>query len=168
MTQPRIVAGYIRRAHGIRGEVIVRSLSDDPDRFSVGKVLQTDETPPRSLEIARSRTHADGVLLQFASVTDRSAAEALRGVSLTIDATERRQLTDDEFWPDQLVGADVVGPAAEVLGTVTDVVLGDAQDRLVVRTAGGSTVDVPFVSAIVGDVRDGVIEVDPPEGLFPA
>ena len=167
MTGPRIVAGYIRRAHGIRGEVVVRSLSDDPERFAVGKVLHTDRSPPQQLEIARSRTHADGMLLQFVGITDRTTAETLRGVSLTIDPAERRQLTDDEFWPDQLIGADVVGPATQVLGTVTDVVLGEAQDRLVVRTTDGTTVEVPFVSAIVGDIHDGVIEVDPPEGLFP-
>ncbi len=167
MTGPRIVAGYIRRAHGIRGEVIVRSLSDDPDRFAVGRVLITDEEPPRSLEITRRRSHGDGELLQFATISDRTNAEALRGVSLTIDPTERRALDADEFWPEDLVGSSVVDPSGATLGTVTDVVLGEAQDRLLVATAAGATVEVPFVAAIVGDVVDGVIEVDPPEGLFP-
>lgn len=167
MSEPRIVAGYVRRAHGIRGEVIVRSLSDDPERFAVGKVLVTDEHPPRSLEITRSRAHGDGALLEFASISDRTSAEALRGVSLTIESTERRALDDDEFWPDELVGSVVVDTAGVSLGTVADVVLGEAQDRLVVVTADGTRVDVPFVAAIVGVIDDGVIEVDPPEGLFP-
>lgn len=168
MSEPRIVAGYIRRAHGIRGEVIVRSLSDDPDRFAVGKVLVTDEDPPRSLEITRSRSHSHGALLQFASIVDRTSAETLRGVSLTIEPAERRPLDDDEFWPDELVGFVLVDTSGVTVGTVTDVVLGDAQDRLVVLTADGATVEVPFVTAIVGDIADGVIEVDPPEGLFPS
>lgn len=163
----RIVAGYVRRAHGIRGEVVVRSLSDDPGRFAVGKTLLTDETPPRPLTVVRSRGHADGVLLQFESIDDRNAAEALRGVSLTIEPSERRTLDDDEFWPDDLIGLVAVDADGDSLGRVTGVVLGDAQDRLVVTTGDGTEVEVPFVAAIVGDILDGAIEIDAPEGLFP-
>lgn len=169
MIDDRIVAGYVRRAHGIRGEVIVRSLSDDPERFAVGARLETDEVPSRELVVIGSRSHAHGHLLRFEGVADRTTAEQLKGVSLTIAPSERRTLEDDEFWPDQLIGLDVIDESGHPLGTVVDVVLAEAQDRLVVETPDEGRVEVPFVSALVGevDVPANTVVVTPPEGLFP-
>lgn len=153
----------------MRGDVIVRSLSDDPDRFAPGARFLTDEPDPRALEVARRRPHNDGELVGFVEITDRNQAETLRGVALTVDGGDRRQLDDDEFWPDQLVGLRAIDPAGEDLGVVSGVVIGEAQDRIVVTTASGHEVDVPFVAAIVGDVdlADGVVTIDPPMDLFP-
>ena len=169
MSDSRIVVGYVRRAHGIKGEVIVRSLSDDPGRFVVGVNLVSDETPSGEYVVARSRSHADGHLLQFEGIDDRTTAEGLKGVSFTIDPAERRSLGEDEFWPDELVGLTAVSPAQEPLGKIVDVVLGEAQDRLVITTPSGARGEVPFVDAIVGDVdrEAGSIVVDPPDGLLP-
>ena len=170
MSDPRIKVGYVQRAHGIRGEVIVRSLSDDPGRFDIHSEFLSDEEPPRRFEITRSRPHPDGYLVTFDGIIDRNRAETLRGISLTIAAAARRGLGDDEFWPDDLVGLHAVRPDGSRLGTISDVVLGKAQDRLVVKTPDGTEVQIPFVAAIVGDIdlHDGTIVTDPPEGLFPS
>lgn len=167
MSDARVVVGYVRRAHGIRGDLIVRSLSDDPDRFAVGSEFLSDETPAVRYTVVQSRLYNDGRLVRFDGVEDRTSAERLKGVSLTIAASDRRTLEDDEYWPDDLVGLVVIDTAERRLGEVTDVVLGDAQDRLVVTTSDGSVVEVPFVAAIVGDIEGGSIRLDPPEGLFP-
>lgn len=165
----RIPIGYVRRAHGLRGDVLVRSLSDDPARFAVGAQFLTDEDPARLLTVVEVRPHADGVLVRFEQVWQRNAAEAMRGVTLTIGADERRQLGDDEFWPEDLAGLTAMDGAGVELGTVTAVIEGAAQDRLVVTTPDGVLVEVPFVAAIVGDVDvdSGVVRMDPPPGLFP-
>ncbi len=164
----RIPVGYVRRAHGLRGDVIVRSLSDDPNRFAVGAEFLTDEDPPRPLRVAEVREHADGDLLRFDQVSNRNAADAMRGVTLTIGADERRQLEDDEFWPEDLEGLTAVDVTGNELGTVASVVFGGAQDRLAVMTPDGTSVEVPFVAAIVTDVDvdSGRVRMDPPPGLF--
>ncbi len=100
-------------------------------------------------------------------ITDRTAAEGLRHRSLTIDVGSRRSLADDEWWPEDLVGRPAVTAGGAGLGTVTDVVLGGAQDRLVITTPDGGEVEVPFVVALVPEVTPGSITIDPPEGLFP-
>ncbi|GMQ85741.1 MAG: ribosome maturation factor RimM [Acidimicrobiia bacterium] len=160
--------GYGRRAHGIGGEVVVRPQTDDPDRWVVGATFTTDESPPRTLEATAVRTHHDDLLVRFAGIDDRDAADTLRGTVFQIPATERRPLGDGEFWPDDLIGAVALGPEGETLGTVTGIELAAAQDRLVIETADGSRVEVPFVSAIVPtvDVEARVITVTPPDGLF--
>jgi 16S rRNA processing protein RimM len=167
-TDARVPVGYVRRAHGIQGAVLVRLLTDNPNRFAPGETLVTDEEPPRTLTVATSRPHSDGMLVGFEEVSDRTAAERLPGVTLTIAAADRRRLGDDEYWPDALEGLAVVDPAGRHLGRVTGVVLGAAQDRLVVTTDEGVDVEVPFVAAIVGEVHpsQGHVVIDPPEGLF--
>ena len=164
----RIAVGYVRRAHGLRGDVLLRPLSDDPDRFVVGAAFLTDELPPRSLEVIEVRPHSEGILLRVRQVSSRNAAEALRGVTFTIDAEERRQLDENEFWPEDLEGLNALDATGAPLGEVTGVVTGAAQDRLTVTTPDGAVVEVPFVAAIVYevDIESGVVRMDPPPGLF--
>jgi 16S rRNA processing protein RimM len=159
--------GYIRRAHGIKGGVIVRVLGDETDQFVPGRVLFADHRRLPEIVIVSARPHKDGLLVTVESIVDRNQAEDLRGTSLYIDAEERRHLEDDEYWPEQLIGLNVVTTGGEPLGEVRDMVVGSAQDRLVIDTPDGDR-EVPFVSAIVVsvDLERGRIVVDPPIGLF--
>ncbi|NND02587.1 MAG: ribosome maturation factor RimM [Acidimicrobiia bacterium] len=167
-TPGRIPVGYIRRAHGLHGDVILRPLTDDPDRFVVGAAFESDEVPPRRLTIADIREHKDGLLLRFEEVRNRNPADAMRGVTLTIDPHERRDLAQDEYWPEDLEGLSVELVDGTTLGTVESVITGGAQDRLVVATDAGAAVEVPFVAAIATevDLAAGRIVIDPPPGLF--
>lgn len=153
------------RAHGIRGDILIKPLTDRLERFVVGARFFTDG-PPAHVVVAAVRHHNEGLILTLAEVEDRTAAERLAKTTLTIAATERRALDDDEFWPEDLIGLRAVGPDAETLGTVTDVVFGAAQDRLVVTTPDGSAVEVPFVAALVAEPVGTELRIDPPEGLF--
>lgn len=170
MADERIDVGYVRKAHGLTGRVVVRPMTDAPElRFAAGSRLGTNEDPPRLLDVVSSQPHAGGLVVQIAGIDDRDAADALRGVTLSIRADERRQLEEDEYWPDELAGCAVVDAAGSTLGTVSGVDTGAAQDRLVVVTEDGAEVEVPFVGPIVVDV-DLVarrLVVDPPGGLFP-
>jgi 16S rRNA processing protein RimM len=164
----RILVGYVRRAHGIKGAVIVRPLSDEPDqRWIPGAVVTSDAEPPVDYTVVSANAHPAGVLVRFEGVDDRNTAESLKGTSFTIPSDERRDLDDDEYWPDDLVGCTVFDESGATLGTVEAVVFGAAQDRLAVRTAHG-TVEVPLVEAIIPtvDVAARRIVATPPPGLF--
>lgn len=159
--------GYVRRAHGIKGAVVVRVLGEEFDRFSAGSVLSSDNSRFASLSVLSAQPHRDGLLVVFEEVSDRNESETLRGTSFLISADERRDLDSDEFWPEQLVGLRVVDPTGGQIGGVVDLVVGAAQDRLVITTPSG-TFEVPFVSAIVTsvDIEGGVVVIDAPEGLL--
>ncbi len=164
-----VLVGYVRRAHGINGAVVVRPLTDDPDgRWFSGAEVVSDGDPPISYTIANVGPHKDGLLVRFEGVVDRSTAEALRGTSFTITADERRELDAEEFWPDDLIGCTVVDGDGQPLGMVDSVEFGAAQDRLAVRTPDG-VVEVPFVDAIVPsiDLEERRVVMTPPPGLFP-
>lgn len=160
-----IKVGYVRRAHGIKGAVVVKALTDDPDRFAPGRTLGTDRQD-LELTVDAVQPHHDGLLVSFSGVSDRATAESLRGISLLIEPADRRDLDSDEFWPEELVGLRVFTVSGSDLGRVAAVIEGSAQDRLAVDGSAGSF-EIPFVAALVPevDVAAGRVVVDLPAGL---
>jgi 16S rRNA processing protein RimM len=161
------------RPHGIRGEVSVQVRTDDPgQRFAAGSVLGTDPASAGPLTVVSTRWHSGRLLVSFAGIADRTQAESLRGVWLTVDAAQVTATEDpDEFHDNQLVGLTVVTTAGEQVGVVTDV-RHHGQDLLVIEPAAGShrrgELLVPFVAAIAVDVdvAGGRMVIDPPSGLL--
>ena len=161
------------RPHGIRGEVAVEVRTDDPDqRFAAGSVLGTDPPAAGPLTVESARWHSGRMLISFAEIADRTQAEPLRGVWLTVDAAQISAPEDpDEFHDHQLVGLAVVTTAGEPVGVVTDV-RHHGQDLLVIEPPAGSSrrgeILVPFVASIAVDVdvTGGQMVIDPPAGLL--
>lgn len=175
----------VGRAHGLRGEVSLQVRTDEPDlRFAPGSRLTiADDAEQRTLVVSGSRWNGSHLLVRFEGVSDRSAAEALRGALLCISVS----VADvpgaaDEFYDWQLEGLSVVTLAGVEVGVVAGVVHLPGQDLLAVvpgaagwagaegeADAEAAEVLVPFVSAIVPevDIAAGRIICDPPQGLFP-
>lgn len=163
-----LVVGRLGRPHGIRGEITCQVRTDDPDtRLAVGSVLCTDPTAIGPLTITGSKVHSGIRILTFDGISDRSAAESLRGVLLTIETADLPDNDPDEFYDHQLIGLAVLDVSGAKLGTVRDVLHPPASPVLEVRTASGDVL-VPFVSAIVPevDLAAGTLTVTPPSGMF--
>ncbi|MGI8696052.1 MAG: ribosome maturation factor RimM [Mycobacteriales bacterium] len=169
-----LVVGRVGRAHGVKGAVLVRIHTDDPDeRFAPGSVVATEPAQRGPLTVRSMREHHGSLVVEFAGITDRAAAEALRGTSLVIDTAALPELTGaDDFYDHQLVGVTAVLTNGSTLGTVTEISHSLAGDLLVIRRAGAADrsadVLVPFVHAIVPevDIGAGRLVVDPPPGLL--
>jgi 16S rRNA processing protein RimM len=154
----RLVVGRIGRAHGLRGEVAVRFTSNRPERAEAGAVLHVGD---RQLVVAASRPHQDRVLVRFEGVDDRTAAEALQGLELTAAPLgDEVELDDDEIWVHEIVGAEVRDRSGEAIGRVAAVEANPAHDLLVLDD--GALVPMVFVV----EQRDGIVVIDPPDGLF--
>ena len=172
----QLVIGSVVRAHGVRGEVVVRVTTDDPqDRFKVGSVLDTDPASAGPLRIEGLRAHTssglDALLVAFEDVPDRDAAERLRGVKLLVDSSTVTVSDDpDEFHDFQLVGLSVrVGDAdGENVGEIVRVDHGPGADMLIVARPDKRQTLIPFVKAIVPvvDVPAGHVVITPPDGLL--
>jgi 16S rRNA processing protein RimM len=153
-----VVVGRVGKPHGLRGEVTVEVRTDEPDRrFAVGTTLTA--APPagstsglRTLEVVGRRWHQSTLLVRFAELADRTAAEGARGTMLLADVLAAERPDDpEEFYDHQLVGLTVVDLAGAVIGEVTGVVHG-AQDLLQVRARDGRPTLVPFVAALVPEL----------------
>lgn len=165
----QLVVGRIGRPHGVRGDVTVEVLTDDPElRFAVGTSIATDPAGRGPLVVSGSRWHKGFLLLAFEGVHDRDAAEELRGTMLVIDSADVAPSDDpDEFRDHELIGLAVETVSGQPVGEVTDV-LHHGQDLLVVRRSGAEEALIPFVKALVPevDLKAGRLVVDPPEGLL--
>lgn len=164
-----VTVGAVLRAHGLRGEVLVDADSENPDRFRKGSRLFADVGGRvRRLEVASSRPHRGRQLVRFADVTDRDAAEALRGALLEVPEDQVPAAEDGTFYYFQLVGCRVVDRRLGELGEVAAVVEDGGGVLLEVAARDGASVLVPFAGALLPeiDVVEGLITSDLPEGLL--
>jgi 16S rRNA processing protein RimM len=151
--RPRYVAvGRIARAHGVRGEVAILPLTQVPSRFEPGSRLFASEDESRPMIVAGARPHADRVLVRFEGVADRSAADSLRGMYLFVRSSESPSLPEDEFWPHDLVGCDVVTEGGGALGRLEEIIRTPANDVWTVRSMDGKETLVPALRDVVADV----------------
>lgn len=160
----QLAVATVGRAHGLRGEVAVDVRTDAPaERFAVGS--QLDSVRGR-LVVAGARRQGERWYLTFEGVTDRTAAEALRGVELLVEAEDSDE--QDAWYPHELAGLRAELTDGTVVGEVVGLEHLPAQDALVVREADGTRSLVPFVRAIVPevDVAGGRVVLDPPAGLL--
>ncbi|MGV0870779.1 ribosome maturation factor RimM [Mycolicibacterium sp. XJ879] len=167
-----LVVGRVAKAHGVAGELVVEVRTDDPDeRFVPGASLRG--RPPKGgseqrYEIESVRPHGNRLLVRLVGVSDRNGADALRGTLFLVNAAELPPIDDpDEFYDHQLEGLAVRTTDGAHVGAVAEVLHTAAGELLAVRD-GDREILVPFVSAIVTSVSlaDGVVEIDPPEGLL--
>ena len=116
----------------------------------------------RELTVRAVRRGDKGPQIAFEEIPDRTVAEALRGHDLF--SASRRTLEPGEYWPEDLIGMRVRTVGGKELGLVVDVILGSAQDRLVI---GEPAIEVPMVADLVPsiDVESGLIEVVDLPGL---
>lgn len=165
-----VAVGRIGRPHGIKGDVTVEVMTDDPDvRFAPGEQLDTDPADKGPLTVTHRGRSGHITLLRFAGYEDRSAAEALRGVRLRVEIDELPELSDpDDFYDHELIGLTARHIDGRALGTVTDVLHAPASSVLTITGPDGSEELVPFVAAIVTEVdrESGMITIDPPDGMF--
>ncbi|HZI44194.1 MAG TPA: ribosome maturation factor RimM [Ilumatobacter sp.] len=145
--------GRIGRAHGVRGDVLVHLTTDRVERLTAGSRLKAGE---RWLTVTAASRANDRWRVHFEGVDDRSAAEALARVVLAAEPID----DPDTLWVHQLIGAEVVEVAGMSRGRCVAVIDNPAADLLELES--GALVPVSFVVSFA----DGIITIDPPDGLF--
>lgn len=148
MTAQRLVVGLVRGVHGLRGLVRVEILTDNEDRFAPGSVLWPEGTD-RQLTVASAHRDGPGLLVKFAEVSDRNAADALRNrylESLVDDALPEATY----YWHD-VVGCRATSTTGEDLGSVADVFRVGESEVYVVRGGRGELL-IPAVRSIVREL----------------
>lgn len=159
MNTIEVVVGRVGRPHGIRGQLTIDVRTDEPERrFAPGTVLRAvppkgSHSPLTSVTVETAKWHQQILLLSFAEIADRNEAEAARGLVLyaDIDPTETPE-DPDEYYDHQLVGLTAYDEQGQLLGEVTGLVHGGAQDLLAIRTPDRRDTLVPFVKALVPEV----------------
>ncbi|MEL7544815.1 MAG: ribosome maturation factor RimM [Pseudomonadota bacterium] len=156
-----VLVGHVAGAHGVRGEVLIKSYTDVAEDIATYGVLQTEQHG--AVEIKRCRASKKGVVASFRGVSGRAAAEAFKGAKLFAPRERFPDTDDDEWYVTDLIGLDVRDTRSVVIGAVVAVQDFGAGALVEVRLDGNAkTVFVPFTREDVPDVQlgDGFIVVD--------
>ena len=169
------VVGRVRRAHGIRGELVVETMTDAPDAiFAAGRrVFAGDATgaptrDPIELRIIRSSPFKGGLIVAIEGIHDKTAADSWRDRTFLVPSDEIEPPGDDEVFIHDLVGMEVVTAAGEKIGSITQ--LFELPQGIVFEVArqNKSSVMLQWNDQTVTDVdfEAKVVRIDPLEGLL--
>jgi len=176
------IVGLIRKAQGIRGEVVVEPLTDKPDvvfasgsrvfagttdgDLAIARDVRGEEQVP-TLTITHSRPFKKGLIVQFEELRDRDSAELWRGRYLLALFSELPPLQEDEVYLHDLTGMKLESPAGAEIGRVTGFYELPQGIMLEVSTSRGSVL-VPYRAEIIvrTDLATRTIVMDDKLGLL--
>lgn len=164
-SQQRVLLGHVLGAHGIRGAVLVRSYTAEPEAIAAYGPLEDEAGRARYVLTVEGAT-AKGLICRVEGVADRTQAEKLKGAALYVVRDRLPPPDDHEYYHVDLIGLDAVTEEGAALGTVVAVLNYGAGDILEVRAAGEKrTALYPMTEAVVRrvDIAGGVIVLAPPE-----
>ena len=163
--EDHLTVAAVAGAFGVRGEVRLKSFTAEPE--AVGGYGPLTAEDGRTFDLALGRPVKGGFAARLSGVTTKEAADALRGVRLSVPRDRLPALPDDEFYHADLLGLTVVDTGGAVLGTVKAVLDHGAGDLLELHTGTGTAL-LPFTARAVPtvDLASGRIVADPPEGVF--
>jgi 16S rRNA processing protein RimM len=159
----RILVGAVAGAHGVRGEVRIKSFTANPR--SIGRYGPVeDETGGRQFKLT-VRGEAKGlVIARLDGVADRNQAEALRGLRLYVPRDKLPRPKRGEWYVADLVGLAAEDKGGTPLGRVKSVQNFGAGDVIELERADGASEFLPFTKAVVPevDIEGGRVVIDPP------
>ena len=168
-----VIVGRIRRPHGVRGELLIEVITDEPDAvyasgrrvFAGSDGVSADEA--KVLTVVETRPFKEGLLVRFDEIPDRTAAELWNGTLLFVPEHELTPPAEGEVYVHELQGMTVELSSGEIVGTVADV-FEVPQGLLLDVARERGTVLVPFTEEIIVGIDRGrrVVRIDPPEGLL--
>jgi 16S rRNA processing protein RimM len=191
-----IIVGRVRKAHGIRGDLVVEPLTDEPDavfapgrRVFAGTASGDRAKDGRELHIATASPFKGGFIVHFTGIDDRNVAETWRERFLLAPADELTPLGENQVYIHELVGMRVELESGEPVGSVADtyqlpqgLTLDVKREAADSREAGSDareagsgkreagrrdSVMIPYDRIVISVDREArVIRIAPPPGLL--
>jgi 16S rRNA processing protein RimM len=170
----RITIGQVSKVRGLKGEMVVISLTDDPKRFSVlGKVWIAKDEKITGFEVEKVRIGLETkklqkkVLLKLKGVESPEEAKKLVGCFVEIEKEQLIKLEEGRYFVFDIIGLKVITTQNKELGTVKEVISLPANDVYVVQ-GEKREFDIPALKEIVKkiDLEKKLMIIQPQEGLL--
>ncbi len=161
-----LVIGFLRRPHGVNGEIIMDIHTDFPDRIKSGrKVLIGEKHQPHTLDTVRE--HAGGLLVSLRGVDTPEEAGKFRNQWVYVKASEVPPLPEGQVYKYELVGLDVIDDNGNALGKLAEILETGANDVYVVKNEEGKEILLPAIPPVILniDMNQRVMKVHLLEGL---
>ena len=159
-----VLIGKVGSPVGIKGEVRITLYAQDSTNLKEGKVLLLERAgKTMSAAIKRLRYQKERPVVKLENIDDRNAAEEIRGMEVSIYASDLEELPEGEHYVRDLIGCRVIDTTdGREVGILKDVIQNTAQSILDVETAEGKSVLIPAVEAFLKDIDEeaGIIKVE--------
>lgn len=170
-----VLMAKIGAPHGVRGELRVKSFTDNP--LALGDYGPLFDSNGNKFTITSSRPAKNVIVVRFKEVTTREAAEALTNCELFIERDALPEVEDedeDEFYLSDLIGMKAQDSDGNIIGIVRDVPNFGADDLLEITPvnseghSSGQTYFLPFTKKVVPEIniKLGVVTILPPEEVI--
>ncbi|TJX67032.1 16S rRNA processing protein RimM [Soehngenia saccharolytica] len=161
------IVGMITNTHGIKGELKIYPMTDDINRFfHLSKAYLGDEKELYYIDSVRIQKSL--VIIKFKGLDNINDSEKYKGKYLYVDDSDKIKLPEDRYFISDLINCTVVNLSNDLIGKVTDVILGNANDVYVVTNDEGKNFLIPAVKKFIVEVNvnDKLIIIDPIEGML--
>ncbi|AHM56528.1 ribosome maturation factor RimM [Peptoclostridium acidaminophilum DSM 3953] len=160
--------GQIVSTQGLKGEMRVYPLTDYLERFEEVEGVFLDADFDKKIKIQKVRYKKNLVILKLEGVDTIEQAEMLRNKYIYVPR-ESRELPEDTYYVDDLVGLKVYLLDGAYVGVMEDVFsTAGANDVYVIKSEEGREIMIPAVGEFVKeiDIPGGRIVIDPIEGMI--
>ena len=163
-----LAVGFLRRAHGVRGEIIMDLHTDFPERLRDGRKLFVGEEH-KPVTLAGARPHAKGMLVRFKGIDSPEAAGELRNQWVYVRVADVPRLPEGRLYQHELFGLRVVDEDGQPLGELVEIIETGANDVYVVRDPSGGEILLPAIPSVILeiDAERHTMRVHLLEGLLP-
>ena len=146
--------GFLRRPHGVKGEIIMDLHTDFPERLRTGRKLFVGEDhQPMSLESIRP--HANGALVKFKGIDTPEGAGQFSNQWVYSAVKDLPSLPDGQHYQHELLNFNVVNEDGNPLGLLTEIIETGANDVYVVRDDSGKELLLPNIPSVILDLDFG-------------
>lgn len=153
MAEPRpITLAVIIGAHGVMGEVRLKIFAEDDASLKAHKSFNNG-----ALTLKSVRHGNNGAIARFAEINDRNAAEAARGIELTVPREALPPLGAGEYYHADLIGLFCISTSGEDLGRCVAVENFGAGDVIEVERPDGKRFMVPMTAQAVPEWRERIV-----------
>ena len=162
-----LVVGFLRRPHGVRGEIIMDLHTDFPERLQNGRKLFIGEDH-KPVTLTGARPHAKGMLVKFQGIETPEDAGLHRNQWLYVRAADVPPLPEGQLYQHELLGFTVMEEKGDPLGELVEIIETGANDVYVVRNESGKEILLPAIPSVILEIdpERGRIRVHVPEGLI--
>ena len=149
-----LTVGFLRRPHGLGGEIIMDLHTDFPERLKRGRKLFVSEDH-RPLTVEGVREHQKGVLIKFKGIDTPDAAGVLRNQWVYVPAKDVPPLPEGQIYQHELFGFHVVDDNDNALGELVEIIETGANNVYVVRNDAGKEILLPAIPSVILDLDTG-------------
>jgi 16S rRNA processing protein RimM len=148
-----LAVGFLRRAHGVRGEIIMDLHTDFPERLQSGRSLFVGKEF-KPVTLSGVRPHAKGMLVKFKGVETPEDVVRFRNQWVYVRASDVPRLPEGKLYQHELFGFEAIDENGNLLGELVEIIETGANDVYVIRDKSGKEILLPAIPSVI-------LETDP-------